>query len=80
MWDTINLVPKEALPKQYLDRVNTTPQCESFMHLHLGFDAKVKHYCKSSCLLSLPLFNIYIYMIIMLFRAYLRTWGFITLW
>lgn len=40
MWDTSNLLPKEVLPKSYLDRINTTPQCESFMHLHLGFDAE----------------------------------------
>ncbi|KAJ6416243.1 hypothetical protein OIU84_004948 [Salix udensis] len=40
MWDTSNLLPKEVLPKSYLDKINTTPQCESFMHLHLGFDAE----------------------------------------
>ncbi|KAJ4717527.1 Prolycopene isomerase chloroplastic [Melia azedarach] len=40
MWDTLNLLPREVVPKSYLDRVNTTPQCESFMHLHLGFDAE----------------------------------------
>lgn len=42
MWDTSNLLPKEVLPKSYLDRINTTPQCESFMHLHLGFDAEAR--------------------------------------
>lgn len=41
MWDTLNLLPKEVVPKSYLDRTKTTPQCESFMHLHLGFDAEV---------------------------------------
>ncbi|KAM3683144.1 hypothetical protein ACJW31_12G124700 [Castanea mollissima] len=40
-WDTLKLLPKEVVPKSYLDRVNTTPQCESFMHLHLGFDAEL---------------------------------------
>ncbi|XP_034208427.1 prolycopene isomerase, chloroplastic isoform X2 [Prunus dulcis] len=40
MWDTLNLLPKEVVPKSYLDRTKTTPQCESFMHLHLGFDAE----------------------------------------
>ncbi|CAN1305912.1 Prolycopene isomerase, chloroplastic, partial [Linum perenne] len=40
MWDTTSLLPREVLPKSYLERVNSTPQCESFMHLHLGFDAK----------------------------------------
>lgn len=41
MWDTLKLLPKEAVPKSYLDRVNKTLQCESFMHLHLGFAAEV---------------------------------------
>ncbi|XP_038681918.1 prolycopene isomerase, chloroplastic isoform X2 [Tripterygium wilfordii] len=40
MWDTLKLLPKEVVPKSYMDRVSTTPQCESFMHLHLGFDAE----------------------------------------
>ncbi|KAL9229689.1 hypothetical protein vseg_005128 [Gypsophila vaccaria] len=40
MWDTLNLVPNEALPKSFQERVRSTPQCESFMHLHLGFDAE----------------------------------------
>ncbi|THG04555.1 hypothetical protein TEA_007914 [Camellia sinensis var. sinensis] len=41
MWDTLDLLPKEVIPKSYQDRIKTTPQCESFMHLHLGFDAEV---------------------------------------
>ncbi|KAF8048118.1 hypothetical protein N665_2668s0001 [Sinapis alba] len=41
MWDTLKLLPPGALPDSYITGVNTTPQCESFMHLHLGFDAKV---------------------------------------
>ncbi|XP_031259176.1 prolycopene isomerase, chloroplastic [Pistacia vera] len=40
MWDTLKLLPMEVLPKSYVGRINTTPQCESFMHLHLGFDAE----------------------------------------
>lgn len=40
MWDTLNLLPEEALSKSYQDRIKMTPQCESFMHLHLGFDAE----------------------------------------
>ncbi|KAL2339336.1 hypothetical protein Fmac_013782 [Flemingia macrophylla] len=40
MWDTLKLLPKEVVPKSYSDRISTTPQCDSFMHLHLGFDAK----------------------------------------
>lgn len=41
MWDTLNLLPKEVVPKSYQERIKLTPQCESFMHLHLGFDAEV---------------------------------------
>nr|DAD39043.1 TPA_asm: hypothetical protein HUJ06_013366 [Nelumbo nucifera] len=40
MWDTLDLLPKEVVPKSYQDRIKMTPQCESFMHLHLGFDAE----------------------------------------
>ncbi|KAK9069633.1 hypothetical protein SSX86_011537 [Deinandra increscens subsp. villosa] len=40
MWDTLKLLPKEAVPKSYEERVENTKQCESFMHLHLGFDAE----------------------------------------
>ncbi|GAA0161373.1 hypothetical protein LIER_17703 [Lithospermum erythrorhizon] len=40
MWDTLNLLPEDVVPKTYQDRINKTPQCESFMHLHLGFDAE----------------------------------------
>ncbi|WOL03610.1 prolycopene isomerase, chloroplastic [Canna indica] len=40
MWDTLNLLPKDAVPNNYRDQVQATPQCESFMHLHLGFDAE----------------------------------------
>ncbi|KAM3269414.1 prolycopene isomerase, chloroplastic [Capsicum chacoense] len=40
MWDTLSLLPPEVVPKSYQDRIETTKQCESFMHLHLGFDAE----------------------------------------
>ncbi|XP_030463148.2 prolycopene isomerase, chloroplastic [Syzygium oleosum] len=40
MWDTLGLLPEEVIPKSYSDRTKRTPQCESFMHLHLGFDAQ----------------------------------------
>ncbi|KAL8061260.1 hypothetical protein ABFX02_02G076000 [Erythranthe guttata] len=40
MWDTVNLLPKEVVPKPYQEKIKATPQCESFMHLHLGFDAE----------------------------------------
>ncbi|KAL6638706.1 hypothetical protein ACP70R_023817 [Stipagrostis hirtigluma subsp. patula] len=38
MWDTLDLLPPNVVPKSYEDKVKATPQCESFMHLHLGFD------------------------------------------
>ena len=41
MWDTLKLIPKEAVPNSYEERIQNTKQCESFMHLHLGFDAEV---------------------------------------
>ncbi|XP_068652167.1 prolycopene isomerase 1, chloroplastic [Aristolochia californica] len=40
MWDTLDLLPAEAIPKEYMERIKRTKQCESFMHLHLGFDAQ----------------------------------------
>ncbi|KAK4715319.1 hypothetical protein R3W88_013657 [Solanum pinnatisectum] len=40
MWDTLSLLPPEAVPKSYQGGIETTQQCESFMHLHLGFDAE----------------------------------------
>ncbi|KAL8116320.1 prolycopene isomerase, chloroplastic [Apium graveolens] len=40
MWDTLDLLPKEVVPDSYQDRIKKTPQCESFMHLHLGFDSE----------------------------------------
>ncbi|GJV60186.1 prolycopene isomerase, chloroplastic [Tanacetum coccineum] len=40
MWDTLKLLPKEAVPNSYEERIQKTKQCESFMHLHLGFDAE----------------------------------------
>lgn len=36
----LDLLPKEVIPKSYQDRIKMNPQCESFMHLHLGFDTE----------------------------------------
>jgi len=41
MWDTLDLLPPDVVPKSYEDKVKATPQCDSFMHLHLGFDVEV---------------------------------------
>ncbi|KAK9868340.1 hypothetical protein WJX84_009761 [Apatococcus fuscideae] len=39
VWDTVKLVPADALPVQWRQEALATPPCDSFMHLHLGFDA-----------------------------------------
>ncbi|KAK1275353.1 hypothetical protein QJS04_geneDACA009972 [Acorus gramineus] len=40
MWNTLNMLPTEAIPRSYEEGIRKTPQCDSFMHLHLGFDAQ----------------------------------------
>jgi hypothetical protein len=40
-WDTVSLLPPDAVPNELQTRAKDTPQCDSFMHLHLGIDAKV---------------------------------------
>lgn len=37
IWDSLKLIPPEALPAQFRQR-QATPPCDSFMHLHLGID------------------------------------------
>jgi phytoene dehydrogenase-like protein len=39
IWDTLKLLPEGALPKSYQTQRQATPECDSFMHLHLGIDA-----------------------------------------
>ncbi|MBW4635172.1 MAG: NAD(P)/FAD-dependent oxidoreductase [Iphinoe sp. HA4291-MV1] len=39
VWDTLKLLPQGVLPKQFQQR-QATPECDSFMHLHLGIDAQ----------------------------------------
>jgi len=55
MWDTLGLLPEDIIPKSYSDRVKRTPQCESFMHLHLGFDAEVSIAIFLGTVFSVPL-------------------------
>jgi len=38
VWDTLKLLPKNALPKEFYQEREATPECDSFMHLHLGID------------------------------------------
>lgn len=40
IWDTLKLIPAGALPKKFTEKRQATPQCESFMHLHLGIAAE----------------------------------------
>ncbi|GAB4540259.1 MAG: NAD(P)/FAD-dependent oxidoreductase [Pleurocapsa sp.] len=39
IWDTLPLLPKGALPPSFITERKQTPECDSFMHLHLGIDA-----------------------------------------
>ena len=38
IWDTLSLLPEGALSKSFVRDRQQTPQCHSFMHLHLGID------------------------------------------
>ena len=40
VWDTLKLLPSGSVPKRFREKRQVTPECESFMHLHLGIDAK----------------------------------------
>ncbi|WNZ22891.1 NAD(P)/FAD-dependent oxidoreductase [Leptolyngbya sp. NK1-12] len=39
VWDTLKLIPAEAIPDSFRRQRQATPDCDSFMHLHLGIDA-----------------------------------------
>ncbi|MFB2897825.1 phytoene desaturase family protein [Aerosakkonemataceae cyanobacterium BLCC-F50] len=39
VWDTLKLIPEGAVPKRYIQQQQVIPECDSFMHLHLGIDA-----------------------------------------
>jgi phytoene dehydrogenase-like protein len=39
VWDTQRLLPAGALPASYRTQALATPECDSFLHLHLGIDA-----------------------------------------
>lgn len=40
IWDTLKLIPDGAISPQYRRQREATPECDSFMHLHLGIDAQ----------------------------------------
>eukprot|EP00976_Prorocentrum_cordatum_P071983 1180531-Prorocentrum_minimum.AAC.9 len=39
IWDTAKLLPAGTLPDAYRKKAQDTPECDSFLHLHLGIDA-----------------------------------------
>jgi len=39
VWDTLKLLPEAAVPKRFRAKRQATPECDSFMHLHLGIEA-----------------------------------------
>jgi phytoene dehydrogenase-like protein len=39
VWDTLKLLPEGAVPKRFWEKRQATPECDSFMHLHLGINA-----------------------------------------
>ena len=39
VWDTLKLLPESSVPKAFRKQRQATPECDSFMHLHLGIDA-----------------------------------------
>jgi phytoene dehydrogenase-like protein len=40
IWDTLKLLPTQAIPEPYRRQGEITPYCPSFMHLHLGIDGR----------------------------------------
>jgi len=39
VWDTLKLLPPGSVPAKFREERQATPECDSFMHLHLGIDA-----------------------------------------
>ncbi|MFN6562031.1 MAG: phytoene desaturase family protein [Nostoc sp. ChiSLP01] len=39
VWDTLKLLPENAVSKHFRAQRQATPECDSFMHLHLGINA-----------------------------------------
>jgi phytoene dehydrogenase-like protein len=40
IWDTLNLIPQDERPSAFTQDRQQTPDCDSFMHLHVGIDAQ----------------------------------------
>lgn len=39
IWDTLKLLPRDSIAERFRQQRQSTPECDSFMHLHLGIDA-----------------------------------------
>lgn len=39
IWDTLKIIPEKSIDAKFRKKRQKTPQCASFMHLHLGIDA-----------------------------------------
>jgi carotene isomerase len=39
IWDTLKLLPKDSISESFRRERQATPECDSFLHLHLGIDA-----------------------------------------
>ncbi|MBC1266994.1 NAD(P)/FAD-dependent oxidoreductase [Trichormus variabilis FSR] len=40
VWDTLKLLPEGAVSQKFRSQRQATPECDSFMHLHLGINAQ----------------------------------------
>jgi len=40
IWDTLKLLPEGAVSQKFRSQRQGTPECDSFMHLHLGINAQ----------------------------------------
>ena len=40
VWDTLKLIPESSISAKYRMQRQATPECDSFMHLHLGIDSR----------------------------------------
>lgn len=40
VWDTLKLLPESSIPKTFRQQRQSTPACDSFLHLHLGIRAE----------------------------------------
>jgi phytoene dehydrogenase-like protein len=40
VWDTLKLLPEGAISPKFRSQRQATPECDSFMHLHLGINAQ----------------------------------------